>query len=56
MLRRLELIELENLMNDITVTTKRVEAMRVAQLSGIADGFGEDIGPVLRPLYPALRA
>ncbi|KAA6220691.1 MerR family transcriptional regulator [Streptomyces albofaciens JCM 4342] len=52
---RLRTIEEEGRMAVEEVVVKRVEAVRVAELTGTAASFGpEDIGPVIRPLYAEL--
>ncbi|WP_030022875.1 MerR family transcriptional regulator [Streptomyces monomycini] len=52
---RLRTIEGEGRMAAEEVVVKRVEAVRVAQLTGTAASFGpEDIGPVVGPLYDEL--
>lgn len=43
-------------MSSQDVVIKRIPAVRVAELTGTAAGFGpEDIGPVIGPLYPELE-
>ncbi|MEU2788535.1 MerR family transcriptional regulator [Streptomyces sp. NPDC007100] len=52
---RLRTIESEGRMPADEVVVKRVEAVRVAELTGVAASFGpEDIGPVVQPLYEEL--
>jgi DNA-binding transcriptional MerR regulator len=52
---RLELIEREGAMPADEIQIKRVPAVRVAELSGIAAGFEpESISPVIGPLYEEL--
>ena len=52
---RLRVIESEGQMNTDDVLLKRVTPVRVAELSGVADGYGpEHIGPVIQPLYEEL--
>ncbi|MFH9420192.1 MerR family transcriptional regulator [Streptomyces sp. NPDC017529] len=52
---RLRTIESEGRMPADEVVVKRVEAVRVAELTGVAASFGpEDIGPVVQPLYDEL--
>ncbi|MFF3271921.1 MerR family transcriptional regulator [Streptomyces chrestomyceticus] len=52
---RLRTIEGEGRLAADEVVVKRVEAVRVAQLTGTAASFGpEDIGPVVGPLYDEL--
>ena len=41
--------------HDVTVTTKRLPAVRLAVASGVSPSFASaDIGPVIQPLYPLL--
>ncbi|MEU6849915.1 MerR family transcriptional regulator [Actinacidiphila alni] len=52
---RLRAIESEGRMPTNDVVLKSVPAVRVAELTGIAPGYGpEDIGPVIGPLYEEL--
>ena len=53
---RLHLIETEDTdMPTIDVVVKALPAVRVAELTGWAEGYGpEHIGPVIQPLYPRL--
>lgn len=52
---RLRTIESEGRMSSEDVVVKRVEPVRVAELSGSAAGFRpEDISPVIQPLYQDL--
>ncbi|GAB2846066.1 MerR family transcriptional regulator [Actinoallomurus bryophytorum] len=52
---RLRMIESEGHMPTADVVLKRLPAVRVAELTGIAASFApEDIGPVIQPLYPEL--
>jgi DNA-binding transcriptional MerR regulator len=54
---RLQVIEREGAMPADDVQVKRVPAVRVAALTGLAAGFGPAaIGPVIRPLYDELFA
>lgn len=53
---RLRLIESENGMSPTEVQLKHVPAIRVAELTAVAEGYDPDsIGPVLTPLYPELH-
>lgn len=53
---RLDIIEREGAMPTEEIVIKRIPAVRVAELSGIADGFEpSSIGPVIGPLYDELR-
>ncbi|MYV98630.1 MerR family transcriptional regulator [Streptomyces sp. SID3343] len=52
---RLRTIESEGHMPTEDVVVKRIPAVRLAELSGVAAGFSpEDIGPVVGPLFDAL--
>jgi DNA-binding transcriptional MerR regulator len=52
---RLRMIESEGHMPTADVVLKRLPAVRVAELTGIAASYEpEDIGPVIQPLYPEL--
>ncbi len=52
---RLRMIEKEGQMNTEDVVLKEVAAARVAELSALAASYeGQDIGPVIGPLYPEL--
>ncbi|MFH8404522.1 MerR family transcriptional regulator [Streptomyces sp. NPDC018019] len=52
---RLRTIEDEGRPAEEEVVVKRIEAVRVAELTGTAASFGpEDIGPVVQPLYAEL--
>ena len=52
---RLRMIELEGYMNTEDVVLKEIPRVRVAELSARAASYdGEDIGPVIQPLYPEL--
>lgn len=52
---RLHAIESEGRMSTQDVVVKKVPAVRVAELSAVAAGFGpHDIGPVIGPLYEEL--
>ncbi|UNO40881.1 MerR family transcriptional regulator [Streptomyces sp. MST-110588] len=52
---RLRTIESEGQMSADDIVVKRVESVRVAELTGIADSFApESIGPVIQPLYEEL--
>ncbi|QIS10412.1 MerR family transcriptional regulator [Nocardia arthritidis] len=52
---RLRVIEQEGIMPDHEVVVKTVAAVRVAELSAVADGFDPGaIGPVIRPLFAEL--
>ncbi|WP_225727172.1 MULTISPECIES: MerR family transcriptional regulator [unclassified Nocardia] len=52
---RLRVIEQEGIMPDHDVVVKTVAAVRVAELSAVADGFEPAaIGPVIRPLFGEL--
>lgn len=52
---RLRMIEREGHMNTQDVVLKRVEPVRIAELSAIASGYGPaHITPVIGPLYPRL--
>jgi len=52
---RLRMIEKEGHMHTEDVVLKQVPAIRVAELSATAAGYGpEHIGPVIQPLYPEL--
>ncbi|THA73896.1 MerR family transcriptional regulator [Streptomyces sp. A0642] len=52
---RLRSIESEGRMSVDDVVIKSVPAVRVAELTGVAAGYGpEDIGPVISPLYERL--
>ncbi|OKH99865.1 MerR family transcriptional regulator [Streptomyces sp. CB02923] len=52
---RLRTIEAEGRMTADDVVVKRIEPVRVAELTGTAASFGpEDVGPVIRPLYDEL--
>jgi DNA-binding transcriptional MerR regulator len=52
---RLRMIETEGQMSTEDVVLKQVAAARVAELAAVAASYeGEDIGPVIQPLYPEL--
>ncbi|WP_144119664.1 MerR family transcriptional regulator [Catellatospora sichuanensis] len=52
---RLRMIEKEGHMATQDVTVKQIAPIRVAELTGLAEGYGpEQIGPVISPLYPEL--
>jgi DNA-binding transcriptional MerR regulator len=52
---RLRMIETEGYMNTEDVVLKEVPRVRVAELAATAASYaGEDIGPVIKPLYPEL--
>ncbi|AHH95588.1 MerR family transcriptional regulator [Kutzneria albida] len=52
---RLRTMEREGTMPADEVVVKRVEAVRVAEVTGVAAGYdSKDIGPVIQPLYPEL--
>lgn len=52
---RLRLIEREGHMNTQDVVLKQVPRVRVAELAATAPSYeGEDIGPIIQPLYPEL--
>ncbi|MFI0906509.1 MerR family transcriptional regulator [Streptomyces sioyaensis] len=52
---RLRTIESEGRMSADDVVVKRTETVLLAELTGIAAGYGpEDIGPVIQPLYTEL--
>jgi len=52
---RLRMIESEGHMSTEDVVLKEVPRVRVAELTGIAASYeGDDIGPVIQPLYPEL--
>src|SRR4051812_17737264 len=52
---RLRSIEREGHMRTDEVVVKKVDAVRVAELTGIARSYGpQHIGPVIQPLYPEL--
>ncbi|MFP8960385.1 MerR family transcriptional regulator [Streptomyces nanhaiensis] len=52
---RLRTIESEGRMPTEDIVVKSIPPVRVAELTGIADGFGpEHIGPVIQPLYDEL--
>ncbi|MFI6501386.1 MerR family transcriptional regulator [Nonomuraea typhae] len=52
---RLRTIEREGHMRTDEVVLKPVAAMRIAELSGVAASYdGEDVGPVIKPLYAEL--
>lgn len=52
---RLDTIERERAMGIDEIVVKRLSALRVAELSGVAAGFEPDsIGPVIGPLYSEL--
>jgi DNA-binding transcriptional MerR regulator len=52
---RLRLIEEEGAMPTDDVQIKRIPAVRIAELTAVADGFEpESIGPVIQPLYGQL--
>jgi DNA-binding transcriptional MerR regulator len=52
---RLRMIEIEGHMNIEDVVLKPVAPVRVAELTGVAASYeGDDIGPVIQPLYPEL--
>lgn len=52
---RLQIIESEGVMPADDIQIKRIPAVRVAELTGIAADFGpESIGPVIQPLYDEL--
>ncbi|MBA0053913.1 MerR family transcriptional regulator [Streptomyces sp. AJS327] len=52
---RLRTIQREGHMNEQDVVVKTLPPVRVAELSGTAEGFGpEHIGPVIQPLYEEL--
>ncbi|GII00366.1 MerR family transcriptional regulator [Planobispora takensis] len=54
---RLRTIEREGRMSTEEVMVKRVAPVRVAELTAVAASYdGEDIGPVIQPLYPELCA
>jgi DNA-binding transcriptional MerR regulator len=54
---RLRTIESEGAMPTEEVLVKQVEAVRVGELSALAASYsGDDIGPVIRPLYDRLCA
>lgn len=54
---RLRAIESEGHMSAQDIVVKRVPAVRLAELSAVAAGFGpEHIGPVIQPLYEELCA
>ncbi|MFJ8657958.1 MerR family transcriptional regulator [Streptomyces sp. NPDC093795] len=52
---RLRAIESEGRMSTQDVVVKKIPAVRVAELSGVAASFGpQDIGPVIGPMYDEL--
>ncbi|MEU4555615.1 DNA-binding transcriptional MerR regulator [Micromonospora violae] len=52
---RLRMIESEGRMTSQDVVLKEIAPVRVAELTAIAASYeGEDIGPVIQPLYPEL--
>ncbi|MBQ0981535.1 MerR family transcriptional regulator [Micromonospora sp. M61] len=52
---RLRLIESEGRMTTQEVVLKEIVPVRVAELTAVAPSYqGEDIGPVIQPLYPEL--
>jgi DNA-binding transcriptional MerR regulator/predicted transcriptional regulator YdeE len=52
---RLRMIEKEGHMSTEDVVLKPVAPVRVAELTGVAASYeGDDIGPVIQPLYPEL--
>jgi len=52
---RLRTIEREGRMHTDEIVTKRLAAVRVAELTGIAQSYGpQHIGPVIQPLYQEL--
>jgi DNA-binding transcriptional MerR regulator len=52
---RLRTIEREGHMRTDEIVTKKVDAVRVAELTGIAQSYDpQHIGPVIQPLYPEL--
>ncbi|MFJ3923250.1 MerR family transcriptional regulator [Streptomyces sp. NPDC090022] len=54
---RLRTIESEGSMSDYDIVVKSLPPVRLAELTGIAASFrGEDIGPVIGPLYDELCA
>ena len=54
---RLRAIESEGRMSTQDVVVKNIPAARIAELSGVAAGFGPgEIGPVIQPLYEELCA
>jgi DNA-binding transcriptional MerR regulator/effector-binding domain-containing protein len=48
------LIDLETNMAPVAISMKRVEPLRVAELSAPFEAFGPEIGPILHRLYPAI--
>lgn len=54
-IQRLEIQMNERPAVDVTITTKRLPAVRLAVASGVRPSFASvDIGPVIQPLYPHL--
>ncbi|MEW2147040.1 MerR family transcriptional regulator [Micromonospora vinacea] len=52
---RLRMIESEGRMTAQDVVLKEIASVRVAELTAVAPSYqGEDIGPVIQPLYPEL--
>lgn len=52
---RLRMIESEGRMTTQEVVLKEIVSVRVAELTAVAPSYqGEDIGPVIQPLYPEL--
>ncbi|MEU5672755.1 MerR family transcriptional regulator [Micromonospora sp. NPDC047753] len=52
---RLRMIESEGRMTTQDVVLKEIASVRVAELTAVAPSYqGEDIGPVIQPLYPEL--
>ncbi|MBQ0993878.1 MerR family transcriptional regulator [Micromonospora sp. PSH03] len=52
---RLRMIESEGRMTTQDVVLKEIAPVRVAELTAVASSYrGEDIGPVIQPLYPEL--
>jgi hypothetical protein len=54
---RLRSIESEGTMSNVDVQTRPLPAVRLAQLTGVAAGYGpQHVGPVIRPRYAELTA